>query len=163
MVLRKEQAEQLENFDGTVEVVEYIRTGYKDSDGNVLPDEEQKNQYHLVIKPTDEKGIDYIKDSKTKRFHAFITMSETSTESSVASGSIMDNYLSEVEACLPETKKMVGVTDVMYYLRGKTFAWILKKVGRAFQGKDAKQLYVPRTLLKDVEPIKEKSEQKRIK
>jgi len=149
MVQRKEQAEQLERFDGKVETVEYIRTSYKDVDGNVLPDNEQKNQYHLVIEPIDENGIDYVKDSKTKRFHAFITMSETSTENSVAGGSIMDNYLTEIEACMPETKKMEGVTDVMFYLKGKSFAWILKKVGRAYQGKEAKQLYVPRTLLKD--------------
>ena len=100
-------------------------------------------QYHLIIKPTTAIGIDFVKDSKTKRFHNYIKVSEKTTPEEIAEDSVLDKFIQEVEVVLPKTKQIKTHVEVINVLVGKKFRWIQKRLGRSFEGKEGRSYWVP--------------------
>jgi len=141
---KKPEFEPVEEFDGEVEVVERISRKQFAEDI-----EEDREQYHMVMKPLDKKTIEAIKDSKTQRLHNYISISNTTTETEIAEGSNLDTFISEVEISLPETKKMKTHQEVMEALEGKSFHFVRKKIGKSYGGHEARSCFIPRTLIED--------------
>jgi len=101
-----------------------------------------KFQYHIKILPT-EKEI----KGNTGFMHEWIPISMTATDSSIPEGSVLDKFISELEILIPKVKLIENVDDAMKEMEGKTFLFVQKKLGRSFSGYDAKQYWIPRTLL----------------
>ena len=81
-MVERTQTEIIEEFDGVIDSIK------------VVPDQinEGQEQYHIEMKPNDKEML---KDSKTGKFHTWLKITKTSTNESVAEGSVLDNYLKE--------------------------------------------------------------------
>lgn len=125
MVLRKE-SQGLEEFKGKVESVE-LEDGMNDN-----------KQYHITIDPTDvEVG------GKTGKLHEWVPLSATSSQDSIAKGSVMDGFLRQVEICVPEAKRAATVDEALGMLVGKTLQFQKMELGRSYGGNPARQYAVP--------------------
>lgn len=118
--------------------------GLNEFEGEVLSVEKEQGmsegqmQYHVKIKPTNiEVG------GKTGQLHEWIPLSKTSSEDAIAKGSVLDNFLRQVEICLPEAKKAATVGEALGLLVGKNFKFQKLELGRAFDGNQARQYAVP--------------------
>ena len=126
MVERKE-SQGLDEFECVVESIEKEQGM---SEGQM--------QYHVTITPTSiEVG------GKTGKLHEWIPLSKTSSEDAIAKGSVLDNYLRQVEICLPAAKKSATVGEALGLLVGKKFKFQKLELGRAFDGNAARQYAVP--------------------
>jgi hypothetical protein len=118
--------------------------GLNEFEGEVISVEKEQGmnegqmQYHVKIAPTNiEVG------GKTGQLHEWIPLSKTSSEDAIAKGSVLDNYLRQVEICLPEAKKAATVSEALGLLVGKKFGFQKLELGRAFDGNQARQYAVP--------------------
>lgn len=133
MVERK-SSEGIDRFDGIVTLVEKV------------PDKLNagREQWHIAMKPAD---IELLKDTKTGMFHEWIGISSTSGEKVVAEGSVLDNYLKEVEIVLPKAKKAETVSEALRMIEGKKMRFVKKVLGKSFEGKPSLPMFVPSVML----------------
>lgn len=134
MVERTKQRERLPQIQATVEdvLVETSEFGG-----------ESRDQYHVIMKPTSEEGIDYVKGSQTERFHTWIGISPATKDDMIVEGSSLDNYIQCVEAAMPDVKKLRTHGEVMNAMKGHEFLFVLKRIGKTFEGKESRERYVP--------------------
>lgn len=133
-MVKRTSSEGIDVFEGTVEVLEKVPSQLN----------EGEMQYHIGMKPSDEN---LLKDTKTGMFHEWVRITKTSSENNVAEGSILDNYLKEVEATVPESKKCDTVTEALETIKGRKLRFIKKVLGRSFEGKSSKPMFVPNAVL----------------
>jgi len=133
-MVERTKGEMIESFEGTCSKVE------------IVPDQmnEGSEQIHLELQPDDET---ILKESKTGRFHEWLRMTKTATETTVPEGSKIDAYLKEVETVVPATKKAKKVFEAFKMLEGKKFKFVRKTLGRSFKGHEAKPSFVPQVAL----------------
>jgi len=139
VVERMKQRERPPQIEGIVESVEKEISTFDDG---------EREQYHVLIKPTDQVGIDFVAGSKTERFHTWVGISPSTEEDSIVEGSNLDNFIQCVEAAIPDSKKLKTHKEVMNYIVGKKFIWVLKRLGRTYQGKESREVYVPQVFIK---------------
>ena len=134
-IVQRTKAEMIEEFEGTVKDVTV--------EPSQLEDVEQE-QYHIQIEPKDKT---ILKDSKTGMFHEWIRMSPKATDTTVPEGSIADRYIQEVEMVLSEAKKLENIAEVFALLKGKSFLFKRKVLGKSYEGKESKPKWIPVKLL----------------
>lgn len=143
MVLRTKAA-IFDVFIGKVEEVKIVDDQQRQ--------EEEGQQYHIEMDCLDKE----IKGS-TGKLHEWLRISAKSTEDSIPEGSVLDKYLEEVEAILPDSRKEgLTVLQVLTMMKGKVFQFRKKKLGRSFEGHEAKQYWTPVRLLTSEEIAKVK-------
>jgi len=135
-MVERTKAEGLDEFQGTVLEVTL--------EPSQLEGMEDQEQFHIFMEPVDKK---IMKNSKTGGFHEWIRLSPKATESSVPEGSVADRYIEEIELLIPEAKKKKLITEVFQLLKDKTFLFKKKKLGRSYEGKEAKGYWVPVKLI----------------
>jgi hypothetical protein len=104
---------------------------------NTLGDNEA-DQYHITMKP---EGITM--KGKTGMLHEWVRLSAKATQKSVPEGSIVERYLSQLEVVLPDAKKAKTLDEAFSLMKGKRFLFRRVKLGRAFEGKPARELWCP--------------------
>lgn len=124
----------IDRFDGIVEVVEKVPSQLNAGD----------MQWHIAMKPVDAT---LLAESRTGQFHEWIRISGSTTDTSVAEGSVLDNYIKEVEVVLPQTKKAKTIQEVMEAMKGKKFRFVRKVLGKSYEGKESKPIFVPQVEL----------------
>ena len=134
-MVERTQAQDFDEFNGTL--VEVVIEPMPPLEGEV---ESKGDQYHLEIKPIDEKLLE---GSKTGRIHVFLNIPPKATENSVPENSKLDRYISECESNFPDVKKVEKVVDLFNFFKGKECVWRKKKIGQAFKGKEASVAFVP--------------------
>jgi len=134
MVERK-SSEGVDQFEGTVEVIEQVADQLNNGE----------MQWHIAMRPTDKE---ILKGTKTGMFHEWLRITKTTTETCVAEGSNLDNYLKEVEATIPAAKKAETVEAALRLMEGKEIRFIKKVLGRTFEGKSSKPTFVPNAIVK---------------
>ncbi len=137
VVERVKQRERLPQIEGLVEDVKKETKEF---------DEGPRDQYHVIIKPTSEDAIEYVSGSKTERFHSFVGISPSTKPDGIVEGSALDNFIQCIEGAMPEVKKLRTHEEVMNAIKGKTFVWVLKRLGKTYQGKESREQYVPQVL-----------------
>lgn len=125
-------SEGFDTFTGVVESIEVVSDGQK----------EGGKQYHIVIEP-----IDVEVGGKTQRIHEWIRISQKATESSIPEGSALDKYLNELELINKDLKKCVMHEEVIKWMLNKKFRFVKRKLGKSFQGHEAKDYWTPNALL----------------
>ncbi len=125
----------IEEFEGEIKDVTIEPSQLKDV---------EQEQFHISIKPKDSS---ILKESKTGMFHEWIRLSKTATDSTVPEGSVADRYIQEIETLISEAKKMDTVVEVFALLKGKSFLFKKKILGKSFEGKEARQYWTPVKLL----------------
>ena len=125
----------IEEFEGLVDEVTVEPSQLKDV---------EQEQFHIAIKPKDSS---ILKESKTGHFHEWIRLSKTATDSTVPEGSVADRYIQEIETLMSEAKKKDNVVEVFALLKGKSFLFKKKILGKSFEGKEARQYWTPVKLL----------------
>jgi hypothetical protein len=126
MVERLEAKRGGDDFEGIVESVEQ-EEGY-----------EGRNQIHIKIKPTT-----FEVKSATGFMHEWVALPPTSTDTGVPIGSVADRYVTQLEICMPEVKRIQKVLDVFLAMKGKKFKFQRIKLGRDFEGKKAREYITP--------------------
>lgn len=105
--------------------------------------EDQGQQYHIEMDCLDKE----IK-GETGKLHEWLRITAKSTEDTVPEGSVLDKYLEELEAILPDARKEgLSVMQVLTMMKTKVFQFRKKKLGRSFEGHEAKQYWTPVRLL----------------
>lgn len=138
-MVERTRAQTFTEFIGTVQEIKKVRDSQR----------EGGEQYHIEMKPLDvEIG------GKTGLMHEWVRITDTTTETSVPEGSVIDRYLQELEDCIPETKKQPTVDGSMKLMVGKSFRFKRKKLGRSFQGQEAKEYWTPSRLISSEEASK---------
>ena len=97
----------------------------------------------MIVAPTDMKV-----GGKTGKIHDWIPLSATSSNDSIAKGSVLDGFLRQVEICLKGAKTAKTVSEALGMMVGKTFQFHRVELGRAYEGNPARQYSVPVQLLK---------------
>jgi hypothetical protein len=95
-------------------------------------------QWHIEMDPEDVE----IK-GKTGKLHEWIRLPGTATEESVPQGSVVDRYLQQVEIALPEAKKAKTVKEAFEMMKDKKFKFKRLKLGKAFEGHEARAYWAP--------------------
>lgn len=102
-------------------------------------EEDRLPQYHIQIKPLDKE----IK-GPTGLMHEWVRVSATCSDSSVPRGSVIDRYLEALEDIHGDkVKNLKTVEDVFMFMKGKTYQFKSKVLGRAFQNNPAAEYWVP--------------------
>ena len=122
----------LEEFVGVVVDVVLEKNTFVDS---------EQDQYHITMKP---EGIEI--KGKTGVIHEWIRLSPKATQTSVPEGSTVERYLSQLEVVLPEAKKAKTLEEAFFMMKGKKFLFRRVKLGRAYDGKPAKESWAPISL-----------------
>lgn len=128
-MVERTTSNNLDEFKGTIENI------------NIEESEVQgkkHKQYHISIKPLDVE----IK-GKTGLIHEWIRITDKCTEGSVPEGSVIDRYIQQIEILHPECKKLATITEVFQVLVGNSYQFQKLKLGKSFDGKDAKEYIVP--------------------
>ncbi len=133
-MVERTSSEGIDQFEGTVEIIEKT-----DDQLNV-----GREQWHIAMKPSDES---LLKDTKTGMFHEWIPITKTTTETTVAEGSKLDNYLKELEACIPQAKKSESVEEELGTMKDKKIRFIRKVLGKSFEGNPSKPVFVPNAII----------------
>ena len=133
-MVERTSSEGVEEFEGVVKVIE------------IVPDtiNEGQNQFHIAIAPLDEN---LLKDTKTGMFHEWLSITKTTTETSVAEGSKLDNYLKEVEVCIKEAKKCDTIKEALDTMKDKNIRFVKKVIGKKHDGHESKPSFVPQAVL----------------
>lgn len=95
-------------------------------------------QYHLTMKP---EGVEIT--GKTGLMHEWIRVPPKATETSVPEGSVLDKFVQELEVLHNEVKKLGSVPEIFAFLVGKKYLFKKKKLGKSFDGHEAKAYWVP--------------------
>jgi len=132
MVTRVE-SKAFTEFTGTVKSVA--------SESNQIGDTPATEQYHIQIDAEDVE----IK-GKTGLIHEWIRMPPTAKPNSIPQGSVVDRYLQQVELVVPEAKDAETVEAAFALLQGKKFLFKRMKLGKAYEGHEAREYFVPVTL-----------------
>lgn len=106
-------------------------------ENNTFGDNES-SQYHITMKP---EGLTM--KGKTGFIHEWVRLSAKATQKSVPEGSIVERFLSQLEVVLPDAKKAKTLDEAFAMLKGKRFLFRRVKLGRAFEGKPAREMWVP--------------------
>ena len=122
----------LESFTGVVQDVQL--------ESNEVGDN-KTNQYHISIKAKDVE----IK-GKTGLIHEWIRLPPTAKEDSIPQGSVVDRYLQQLEVAVPEAKDAKTLADAFALMKGKTFKFKRMKLGKAFEGHEARNYWSPISL-----------------
>lgn len=133
-MVERTSSEGVDQFEGTVEIIEKVPSQLN----------EKEEQWHIAMKPKDVK---LLKGTKTEMFHEWLRITKTTTENSVAEGSVLDNYLKELEATIPEAKKSESVEAALNVMKGKNLRFIKKVLGKSFEGKQSKPAFVPNAII----------------
>ena len=133
-MVERTTSEGVDRFEGSVEVIEKVPSQLN----------EGEFQWHIAMKPADDNML---KDTKTGMFHEWLRITKTSTDTSVAEGSVLDAYLKEVETAIPESKKAETVEDALKAMEGKKIRFVKKVLGRTFEGKQSNPVFVPNAVL----------------
>jgi hypothetical protein len=80
---------------------------------------------------------------KTGMLHEWIRSPPTSTNESVPQGSVVDRYLQQVEIVVPAARKAKTVIEALLMMKGKKFKFKRLKLGKAFEGHEAREYFVP--------------------
>jgi hypothetical protein len=129
MVMRADRS-GLDEFEGIVKDVEHEVA----SDG--------RRQYHVRIQAT---NIDV--GGATGLMHEWVSLSPKCTEDSVPQGSVMDNYLRQIEVCVRDAKKVATLKEAFALLVGKKFRFARMKLGKDYEGNPAREYIVPVALI----------------
>ena len=113
-----------DEFEGIVENIEEVENTLSDSG----------KQYKITI-ATDI--------SKSGYMYEWINVSSKATETSVPEGSNLDKFLQELEMIHSEVKKEAKILDALKIMVAKKYLWKKKKLGRSFDGKEAKDFWIP--------------------
>ena len=119
------KSEQFDQFVGQVSVVK-VETG------------KFGKQYHIEMKP-----IDVQITGKTGNMHEWVGIPATATDTTIPEGSALDKYLQMVEMVYKEAKSLKGHAEVMSMITGRKFLFKKMRLGKAFEGKEAKEYWVP--------------------
>ena len=100
--------------------------------------DENRECFHIQIdaKDIEVKGV-------TGYMHEYFNIPATATEESVPDGSVLDKFLTELEVLDKKLKKVDKVSDALKWLEGKTFKFVKKKLGRAYDGHEAREYWTP--------------------
>ena len=128
MVVRSE-AKGFEEFEGTVKTIEIV-------DNNLQQDDEglDLKQYKITI-ATDISSSGFM--------YEWINISSKATETTVPEGSNLDRYLAELEVLYSTLKEVKKVYDVLAVMIGKKYLFKKKKLGKSYDGKEAKEFWIP--------------------
>ncbi len=127
-MVERTEAQGFDEFIGLVEDVIYEE-----------PNQEgMRPQYHIVMAPTDVTV-----GGKTGKMHEWIRLPETSTETSVPQGSIIDYYLTSLERIDKAVKSLKTIKEVFEWMKGKKFRFNKETPGKAFGGKPAASYWIP--------------------
>jgi len=132
-MVERTEARGFEELNGEVISVELIPNDKADWD----------NAQQILI-GIDPIGIEL--KGKTGKWWVYISLPRTATETSVPQGSAVDRYLQEVEGIVPQVKKTKTVLGAFELLKGKRFTFKPKKLGRAFEGREARDYWCPVSL-----------------
>jgi hypothetical protein len=102
-----------------------------------------RKQYHIQIEPEDSS---LLVGTATGKFHEWLSITKTTTDTSVAEGSKLDNYLKEIEIMFPEAKRTEKIKDVLDLLLNKKIKFVKKVIGKSYEGKESKPCFVPHSL-----------------
>ncbi len=130
-MVERTKAEGIEEFEGKVKEVSIEKSTIAD---------EEVEQYHVSIEPI---NTDLLKKSKTGMFHEWIKIPSTATSNTVPEGSVLDRFIQELEILNSEVKKIETHTEVLNFLKNKTFLFKKKKLGKAYAGHEAKEYWIP--------------------
>ena len=126
--------EKIRTFSGIVESI--------DREASQLP--EGNDQYHIKMRPIEPKElIDLVKDSTTGCLHEWIGISKSTTETEIAEGSLLDNYITEAVFQIPELDKYNTHGEFMNGLIKRVYVFTKKRIGKAFKGYPAKEVFIP--------------------
>ncbi len=133
-MVERTSSEGIDQFEG--EVIDVLEEPSSLNEGEM--------QYHITMKPSDEK---LLKDTKTGMFHEWLRITKTTTATTVAEGSVLDSYLKEVEVCIPEAKKVETIKEALETMKGKKIRFVKKVLGKSFEGKESTPRFVPQAVL----------------
>jgi hypothetical protein len=128
-IVERNQNSGLDEFKGVVADVVLERNTFGETDSD---------QYHMTMKP---EGI--AMKGKTGFIHEWIRLSSKATQKSVPEGSIVERYLSQLEVVVPEVKKAKTLDEAFAMIKGKRLLFRRVKLGRAFQGHQPREMWVP--------------------
>ena len=97
-------------------------------------------QIHIEIEPLNP---DLIKQGTTGRFHEWIKIPATATETEVPEGSVIDRYIQEIEMLHSEAKNKDTYLEVFEMIKDGEYLFKKKKLGKAFDGHDAHEYWTP--------------------
>lgn len=130
-MVERTKTEMIEEFEGKVEDVTLEPSNLEGV---------EQEQFHITITPKDKT---ILKESKTGMFHEWIRKSAKATDSTVPEGSVADRFIQEIETLFSEAKKLELITEVFALLKGKSFLFKRKILGKSFEGKEARQYWTP--------------------
>lgn len=136
MALERIKPEFITRFVGKVEDVRL--------ENSSNPDIQQK-QFHIEMKPDDE-GL--LKNSKTQAFHEWIRLGETTDPdgTTISEGSVADRFLAELELCDSDVKNATSVKGAFESMKGKSYEFVRKKLGKSYKNFEAKDYWTPVSL-----------------
>lgn len=129
-MVERTKPQAFEEFEGKVESIQLERSK--------LLDGSEQEQYHITIVP-----LNVTVEGKTGRMHEWIRISPKATETTVPEGSVLDRYLSQIEILHSEAKKQKTHLEAMNLLNGNSYLWKKTKLGKSFEGKEAKDYWIP--------------------
>lgn len=117
----------LDEFVGFARVIEAIQ-------GSFGP------QVKMEIEPEDKT---LIKAGKTGRFHEFLRLPPTASESRIPEGSVMDIYLREVESLIRDARNKETILEALRVLLDRKILWRRKVLGKRYKGYEASEHWIP--------------------
>ncbi len=130
-MVERTKTEGIEEFEGTITDITFEQSELKG---------DKQEQYHISMTPNDTKLLE---DSKTGMLHTWIKFSDKATQESIPEGSVLDRFLTEIETLHTETKKLKTVDETMQFIKGKKYLFKTKRLGKAYDGHEAKAYWVP--------------------
>lgn len=131
-MVERTEAKGLDEFEGTVESVTKVESKIDNADGT------KAYQYEVLM------GTEA---SSTGKMYNWLRIPKTATDTSVPDGSVIDRFIQELEVLDRKLKKEENVADVLNWMVGKKFKFVRKKLGKAFDGKEAADYWVPVAIL----------------
>lgn len=102
-------------------------------------DEDRLPQWHIQMKPIDKEV-----KGKTGNIHTWIRIPATATETSLPRGSVADRFCESLEDIHGNAvKNLKTVKEVFMFMKGKKYQFKSKILGRAFEGKNPAEYWVP--------------------
>ena len=129
-IVERIEAKGMDEFEGTVKSVELEHSA------------NDRKQYHIKIDATSLKV-----GGATGLIHEWIPLSNKSSDSGVMQGSVLDRFLAQIELIVTGAKKAATVQEELNMLIGKKFRFKRMKLGRDYNGQEAREYIVPAVLL----------------
>ena len=128
-------------------MVEIVETKGLDSFDGKIVDVELKEgdygeQYIMKIEPFDKS---LIKKGKTGAFWNYLRVSDTSDDKALAKGSVLEQFFTAVCRIDADMKKLANLTvpEFMNKLKGKSYTFNAEKLGKSFEGHEARKTWLP--------------------